>query len=373
MNNEYTPNASFEDLLAEDENEFSGSPTSITTGLSGNIRPEPAKRQGFNPHATRWIFNPFEIIDLRNDGAPSGMDYIANVRFNRVKSIPTAIAANNPYDIAAAPVTGSAPEGGGPVGTEHDASNYNRFTRSAWAIAVEMVNKYGEKGVVDIEELTGAGDDVAATINRSLFGTSVACVTDVNNPEMPVPVLPLLLETLEQNARSLDIADEATRSLALRVARRLRESLRRAIENARLRTSEARKRMLDERNPNRTFSIAEERCFLALGEEVPNQIPFVTRTAAQAVGAGGVDANALAQAVVAGVQAAQSRPVTVGASMQTGLDGSNAPDMSAEEADATEIETFSEDAQIASEPVDFTVTDTDIETDDADTKKGKKK
>lgn len=373
MNNDYNPNASFEEILAEDEGEFSGSPTSISTGVAGNVKPEPARRQGFNPHATRWIFNPFEIIDLRNDGAPSGMDFIANVRFNRVKSIPTSIAANNPYDIAVMPVAGAAPHDGGPVGSEHDAGNYNRFTRSAWMIAVEMVNRYGDKGVVDIEELVGASDETAAAINHALFGDSVACVTDVNSPEMPVPVLPLLLETLERNARSLDIADEQLRETALRVARRIRESIRRGIENARLRTAEARKRMLDERNPNRTFSVAEERCFLALGEEVPNQIPFVTRTAAQAVGSGGFDASALAQAVVAGVQAAQSRPATPGASLTTGLDGSTAPDMTAAEADATEFEEFHENAQIAEvEPIDFTVADADI-ADDGEAKRAKKK
>lgn len=364
MTNEYNPSVTFEELLAEEqENEFSGAPTSISTGVTGNIKPEPKKSPGFNPHLTRWIFNPFEIIDLRNDGASSGMDFIANVRFNRVKSIPTHVAVASPYDIAASPVIGQSPVDGGPIGTEHSESNYNRFTRSAWMIAIEMVNKYGEKGVVDIEELAGASDETAALVNQALFGAEVKCVTDVNNPEMPVPVLPLLLEMLEHNARHVEIAHPETREVALKVARRVREAIRRAINNARIRTNEARKRMLDEKNPNRAFTIAEERCFLALGEEVPNQIPFVTRTAAQAVGAGGIDPSALAQAVVAGVRAAQVRPVTPGASIPTGLGGSTAPDMTEAELDATEFESLIDEPSVAAatEPIDFTVSEGDVE------------
>lgn len=328
MNNEYSATASIEDLLAEDDVEvLSGQPTSIRTGVGGATIADPQQQRGFDPNATRYLFNPFEVIDLQNEGSSCGMPFLANVVFNRVKSIRTAVAKTDAYNLPTMPGDNSG---------SHNPNNYEASQRTAWMIALELTNKHGDKGVIDIADLTGQPEDVVARVNEFLFGSEISCVVDVNNPDHPVPVLPVLLETLDRNVRQhLNDVDVESRALVTSVARQVRDSIQLAIRNARTRIGIAQDRLLDTKNPNRTFSHAEERCYLALGQEIPNQLPYLTESASQTMGGRNtLDVAAIAQAVAAGVSAAQApRPLdmaTASVSMKTGMQDNVRPDFVAE-------------------------------------------
>jgi hypothetical protein len=278
----------FEDLMAEEDEVFTRE-TTLRTGINQSRIVERERKPAENPNAVRWLFNPFEVIDLRNEGASCGIHYLENVVFNSVKSIQANTAK---ADAVLLP------------GEGHRAENYDQFPRTALMISLELCNKNGDKGVIDLN-LNGMSPDEANFINTTLFGDEVVCSFDVNNPDFPVPVLPNLLETMDLNLRQFGASD-ATPTLKTQlatVARDIRRSVGLAIRYARARINEAQKRLLDEKSPNRSLSASEQRCYLALGEEIPNQMPFLTRSAAQGVNTNGLNEQALATAVAAGVAA----------------------------------------------------------------------
>jgi hypothetical protein len=292
MIDELDGTATFEDLLAEEE--FITEKPVIKAGISGNTKPEAQKTQGKNPNLTRWVFNPFEIIDLRNEPTSCGMDFLENVTFNKVKSLDLKQPNNSHLELAAGQAD--------PTSIAYDETNYKKVPRTATMIADELCNKNGDKGVVDISTLVGQDDEVAERLNVLLFGNDIPCVLDLNDPERPCPVLPTLLEVMEANVKSLAGLDEGTKDNVVKTAKLCRESIALAMRNARARINDAQKRFLDEKNPNRKLSPAEERCYLALGEEIPNQMPMLTKSAVN----NGIDANTITKAVIAGVQAARA-------------------------------------------------------------------
>lgn len=270
-------------MAAEEEENFSGR-TSLRSGAKGNLEDTRPMTAGENPNAIRWLFNPFEVIDLRNEPTSCGMPYLENIVFNRVKSLDVNVGKSFED-------TNQLP------GTSHNPENYNNFARTSYMIARELCGKHGDKGVIEISELTGYDDDTPANLNTLLFGDEIECAVDLNNPDFPVPNLPNLLEVLEANAAGFKRLDAGTREIVTVIARNVRQSIALAIRYARARIDEAQKRLLDEKNPNRTLSAAEKRCYLALGEEIPNQMPFLTKSKTN-------PENLVATAVAAGVQAA---------------------------------------------------------------------
>lgn len=293
---DYDAAPSIEDLLAEDgdeSGEFIHEAVNLKTGIGGNVDLPESRRRGADPNATRWLFNPFEIIDLRNEPASCGMSYLKNVVFNRVKSIAMNVQQGDSYNL--------------PTNQRHDPGNYSSYARTAEMIANELTSKHGAKGVVQITDLLGQADETAENLNLLIFGAEVECVVDVNNPEFPCPVLPNLLEVIEQNLKANIVSlDDTTKAAVINSAKQIRKAIVDAMRNARARIDEAQKRILDEKNPNRMLSHAEQRCYLALGEEIPNQMPYLAKSQAAAINGvgGGIDGEALARAVVAGVQAA---------------------------------------------------------------------
>lgn len=295
--NKYDAAPSIEDLMAEDDDlsgEFIQEAVNLKTGISNNIDLPKIATPSRDPNATRWLFNPFEVIDLRNEPASCGMPWLKNVVFNRVSSIAMNIQQGDSMNL--------------PDSRRHNPGNYNSFQRTAEMIADELTAKHGMKGVVEVKDLTGQSDDTAENLNLLLFGSEVECVVDVNNPDFPCPVLPNLLELMEHNVRTNTATlDAASKEAVFNTARALRKAIVDAIRNARARIDEAQRRLLDEKNPNRMLSHAEQRCYLALGEEIPNQMPYLAKSQAAAIngsGGGGFDGDALAKAVVAGVRAA---------------------------------------------------------------------
>lgn len=275
---------------------FAAQPTALPTGADGNYEEEKHIQPVDNPDATRWVFNPYAVVDLTNLAHGCGFSYLKNVVFNRVRSINTAVAKSIDETGNAEP-----PLPGGHL--SHSDAHYNKEARTSYMIARELVERHGDKGVVIVSELTGMEED-AGRINKLLFGDNVKAVEDVNEDGRPIPILPNLLETLRANAQeAMRQVHPDDQDLVRSVAERCRESIRLAIRHARLTIDEAQKRFLEEKNPNRYFSNKEKRAYLALGQEIPNQLPLTTASAAGMAGAG-VSGQAIADAVVAGVKTA---------------------------------------------------------------------
>jgi hypothetical protein len=273
--------------LITDEEEFSSLPQSLKTGAAGNYKEERQVPVGQNPNATRWLFNPFMVINLMNEGASCGFLFLQNIMFNRVRSISTNLGKDFEET------------GQSPLTPGHNANNYTATPRTSYMIAEELTRKHGEKGVIEISRLTGKEDE-AAELNTFLFGDEVECVMDMNYPEHPVPLIANLLEKLSANVQG---ANPET----LTIARQVRSALQLSMRYARTRIDDAQKRMLEKGNPNKTLSADEQRCYLALGEEIPNQMPFLTKAASAGQGQG-IDEHVLANAVSAGVKAALTPP-----------------------------------------------------------------
>lgn len=318
MSDEYNSTASMEDLLAEEEEIFSNEPVSIKTGVAGNSEEFRPKADTVRENARRWLFNPFEMIDLRNEPTSCGISYLDNVVFNRIESIDVKVGKTDAYDLP---------------GSKHNPDNYDNFKRTSLMITNELCGKNGDKGVVEILGLLGEDEADTASLNILLFGDKVECAFDAENPDHPCPVLPSLLESLDANVQSaVKDMDAETRSVVIATAKQVREAISLAMRNARTRIDEAQKRLLDESNPNRNLSIAEKRCYLALGQEIPNMMPFLTPRAAsgfnQPQNAQQIDYEALGRGVAAGMQghaavAGTATPARAGAA--TGVATAPAP------------------------------------------------
>lgn len=282
----------FQDFMTDEEDEFSSQPVGLKTGAAGNYQEERQQPVAQNPNATRWLFSPFMVVNLMNEGASCGFLFLRNIAFNRVRSISTNLGKD------------FLDTGQSPRDASHNPNNYTASPRTSYMIAEELTRKHGEKGVIEITELIGKENE-AAELNTFLFGDEVECVVDMNYPEHPVPVLPNLLEKLSANVQG---ANPET----LAIARKVRNSIQLAMRYARTRIDDAQKRMVEKGNPNKSLSADEQRCYLALGEEIPNQMPFLTRSATAGQSQGqGMDEQVLANAVSAGVKAALTLPAPV--------------------------------------------------------------
>jgi hypothetical protein len=294
---QYSESDLLKEIMSEPE-ESTLAPKTIRTGVAGN-QANPAKtvEDGIRPHAVRWVFNPFEVINLMNKPASCGMLYLDNVVFNKIRSLKINVANSSHDKIANLP------------NDPHDPDRYQKFDRTSYMIARELEEHYGDKGVVIIEELTGEEDDgIAAGLNQILFGEEVFCAEDVNDPDRPCPVLPTLLEVMGARlADQLPTLDAETKSAVKNAAKTVRVAIGRAMSNAQTRIDYAQARVMDDKQPNRTFSPAEQRCFLALGLEVPNALPFVGRSQAQGQ-MQGIDEAKLGRAIAAGLSGAQAAP-----------------------------------------------------------------
>jgi hypothetical protein len=320
------------DLLSDVLNEASQeplAPKTIKTGIAGNqVDPPKAREDSIRPNAVRWVFNPFEVINLMNKPASCGMLYLDNIVFNKVRSLKINVANSSHDKIANLP------------NDPHDPDRYNKFDRTSYMIARELEEHYGDKGVVTIEELTGEDDGATAGgLNQILFGDEVPCVEDINDPEHPCPVLPTVLEIMgERLSTELPKLDAQTQTAVKAVARTVRIAIGRAMTNAQARIDIAQARVLDDKQPNRTFSPAEQRCFLALGQEVPNALPFVGRS--QAYGQSqGIDEAKLGRAIAAGINGAAAAPRGIPNIPATTKTGAVEDSFEVTESDVVEAET----------------------------------
>lgn len=350
MSDEYSPSVGIEDLLLEEEEVFVNKPVSLKTGTGVNIVESKPVNEGVKPNALRWLFNPFEFIDLTNEPASCGIFYLENVVFNQIKSIDINLSNGSPFELASSNQYD-------PQNLTHNPDAYRVARRTALMITDELLGKHGDKGVIGITGLLEQDTQTAGDLNTLLFGEEVACVVDINHPNHPCPVLPSLLESLDANMRTnLKRLDAETAAIVTSAAKQCRDAINLALRNCRTRIDTAQKRILDEKNPNRTLSYAEQRCYLALGEEIPNVMPFTTRSNSMGMNqpqGGALDSEALGRGIAAGLRDAGISPtpsVVEQAKTVVSTNGNDkAPDFSVSEEDIADIDTLDEDENQATD------------------------
>lgn len=229
---------------------------------------------GIAPTTHRWMFNPFAVVDLTNLPTSCGVPFLKPGTFTKIGNINIYPAINDPFMLP--------PFAAG--GGVHNPSNYTAVQRVALHIAMELEAKYGETGVIEVKQLAGASAETVRGISSVLLGDQVEAVIDDNFPSLPCPVLPTMAERLQQVRKSLKAKDQATQ-ITREVCDALLTGINNAIAYCRAQIADAHQRFLTQNAPNRKFSAVEQRCFLALGQEVPNQLPLVSETPQSAVAA----------------------------------------------------------------------------------------
>lgn len=228
-----------------------------------------ARQRVIDVNKTRYLFNPFEFVDLRNGVAPYGHPYLENGKFIEINTVhrlvTNAIAKRSGKDDG--------------VNNTHDKGLYHPEGREAMFIARDLTTRYAEKGVVEIESIANSAE--ADMLSKLVLGTAIPSAEDINNPGFPVPVIPAWLEQINHNAKTAvkelkeagakDIAEKVTACTA-----EVRASLATAVKYCQKMTMSARERIADAKAINRFFDAHEKRCLLALGEEIPMELPLLT-------------------------------------------------------------------------------------------------
>lgn len=230
-----------------------------------------AKQQVIDVNKTRWLFNPFEVIDLQN-GFPCGHDFLPNGRFVEIGTVYRLVT-----NAIAKRAVGGSPDN--ITNSTHDPGLYHPEPRPAAYIASDLTNRYAEKGVVAIAAIQTS--DEAGLLAKIVLGEQIPSADDLNNPRHPVPVIPAWLEQIARNAavavRELNAAGEtAIAAKVAQCAEEVRASLTLALNYCRKATNAAKERIVDPKSANRYFDAHEQRCLLAMGEEIPNELPMVT-------------------------------------------------------------------------------------------------
>ena len=246
-----------------------------------NAAPTPQQ----DPNTQRWLFNPFRFIK-NEDVAPVGHTEFEGGRFIPVKNF----TFNSPLS---GMTSSGAPIGQGATGIagnelrHHDTHHVggakagDRYiTRSAYQIADELTARHAEVGLMQITALFGVTDDETVNLmNRALISQGLEYVSDPNLPEHPVPNLVKLEQFLltegAARARVLDNGDSPVK--AGKMVAEVLASVRQAIAHCRAVTHKAIE-VVSNRTKGYThaYDAYQQRCFLALGEEIPSNIPFVT-------------------------------------------------------------------------------------------------
>lgn len=218
-----------------------------------------------NRSATRWIFSPFQSIDL-SDRVASGHREIFAGTFTRIKN--QSYRYHEGLDVTKAWFDNA---------VNGDAKGFTTLERPALDIAIELRDVYSETGTIIIDGLTGIEDsNLIVSLQQVIFGEEPLPFANDNRriDGTPTPVLPIWLD------RILEIGAENVKQLKGEAKERA-EKLRLALV-ASIRTSisyctdltETAKGDIAAGATKRRFNWRERRAFLALGEKIPNDLPM---------------------------------------------------------------------------------------------------
>ncbi len=233
--------------------------------------------------AIRWLFNPFAFVNI-SDRPVSGHAFLKAGIFIPIQNQSQLIAL--PNQPALSPGSSFAVGDDGSrirAGLAHgivDPPGYRSEIRTAYAIANEIADAYTDRGVQILAPLTKF-DDFATVdaLHKAFVAPGLVYALDPYQPEYPVPNLialeKYLMTSAAKDARSfsdptLDVDPSALVADIL-------TSVRTALALCRNVTREA-KRVVANKTLGyvHAFDAYQGRCFIALGEDVPSDLPFVS-------------------------------------------------------------------------------------------------
>lgn len=250
-------------------------------GFSSSALPAVNDPNAVSPNAIRWMFNPFAYINI-SERPVSGHAYLRSGSFipivnqrNRVStsglSIGTGMVGKKVdwSDSNTIQEVGVANGRGG-------SGDYRVETRTAFAISSELEDAYTDKGLRVLPSLTGFEDiDAVKLLHTAIVAGGLKFIVDPYQPDFPVPNLVALERYLQNDA--MQAAKMFGGDLTINptsVITDLLVGIRTALKTCRDTTNDAKRHVA-----NRTmgyvhaFDAYQSRCFLALGENVPSDLP----------------------------------------------------------------------------------------------------
>lgn len=238
-----------------------------------------------NPSTPRWLFNPFAYIRLEDRPNTGHASFEAGC-FYPIQNKP------NPYSISGITQSGMPSGKGTAVMTVARESNGDHIApsqsadirfemRSAYAIADELTAAYADKGLMEIPALFGVTDFESVNLfDKALFQPGLKYRQDSFLPEHPVPDLIRFERYLRTEgisaARILDEANPESTIKAVALVSDVLKSVAQGIKYCREVTGHAKQVVANKTTGYiHSFGAHHSRCFLALGEDVPSDIPFV--------------------------------------------------------------------------------------------------
>lgn len=232
---------------------------------------------GFDQHVVtddvrenRYFFNPWMVCETRSLAAPVGYQFLPNGQIITIKAV---TERRTPPDYSYQSIPTPYDRGGNPY----------LNTRQPGHIANDLILNYSAHGVTELTALRGIDDDAAiAGISKKVLGENVPVKVDIFFEDHPCPVLPLWMERIEENVEAAlnhyqDSPDAV--KMVTNVAKNIRDAFSRARTAAKNLTDAAQSRMLQPNAANKKFDALERRAFIALGMDIPDQLPTVTASA----------------------------------------------------------------------------------------------
>jgi hypothetical protein len=237
--------------------------------------PRSTNPNAVSPNAVRWLWNPCAYCDV-SDRPISGYLHLPIARF--IPIIPQTMRVPEPGRQFGVSSPGKRFDPNGEhIGTATADPNGARYTnelRTAYAIANELADAYTDRGVQIINSLTGVTDEKAIErIFLDLIADGLSYADDLEHPDYPVPNL----VKLDAHLRNVALPEARRMQLdtvnAVDVIADVIKSVGQAIAHCRGVTNLA-KRVIANRTPGyqHAFDAYQKRCFMALGEQTPNDL-----------------------------------------------------------------------------------------------------
>lgn len=254
-----------------------------SSGVQGFVNESPINvdPNAVSPNAKRWMFNPFSRIYVA-ERPITGHLFLNPGVFIPIQSQTQLISTGG---ISSAPGKAfnwsqpdATPQVEGIATPGATRAGYRAEIRSANAIATELQAAYSDRGVVILNSLTKF-DDVAAVsaLHRALVEPGLIYNEDPYFPEHPIPDL-IALESYLANTATRDAKELADENLTINPSQLVTELLgavRQAINLCRTVTQDA-QRVIANRTKGyvHAFDAWHARCFIALGQKVPSDLPY---------------------------------------------------------------------------------------------------
>ena len=228
-----------------------------------------------SPHAVRWLWNPFAYVDV-SDRPVSGYLHLKAGQFIPITTQAERIPEPGQIFGVSSPGKrfGENGEHIGTAGADPNGARYITQNRSAYKIANELADAYTDKGVQIIGSLTNVSNPQAVSqIYNELLREGLVFAQDQKHPDYPVPNLSLFDNHLRNvalpKARAMEIEGVKPADVIADVIK----SVEQAIAHCRGVTDEARRAIANNLPGfSKSFDAYQKRCFLALGEPVPNDL-----------------------------------------------------------------------------------------------------